>query len=421
MRKEQADSGWRLLRQRDIAFLWWGQVISQVGDSLNKVALLWFVYELTGSALKMTLIGLLQTLPPLVFGPLIGVYLDRLPKKQVMIWVDVIRAVMVALIPVLFALEALTLERLYVLVFLTAIVSTIFGPALSSAVPLVVSKAHLTAANALLQSTCNIGLLVGPAISGTGIAFIGVHNVLYINAVSFLISALFLLPIRVPEAVSEYRSLTDVRGLAQDLLTGFRFVFSQDRTVALLMATAALYSLGMSAFMFLLPVIAKNLLHLGPVELGWLWSALGCGMLAASTWLSLSIHRDQQGRLRIVSGSVAVGGLAVGGLGLLEIPGLAIVLILVIGGSTALFTPVVWGLLQEMTPHRLLGRVFTAFSIGGMSAAMAGMAGFGWAADAMGLTVSLVGISLVLLGTAAVMIQISRRQVMGVQVGASVC
>ncbi len=69
-------TGWRLLGTRDFGCLWAGQVISQIGDGLNKVALLWFVYEMTGSALKMTAIGLLQTIPPLVFGPLIGVYLD---------------------------------------------------------------------------------------------------------------------------------------------------------------------------------------------------------------------------------------------------------------------------------------------------------------------------------------------------------
>ena len=84
----RAGSGWALLRTRDFGLLFSGQVISQIGDSMNKVALLWFVYELTGSAFKMAIIGLLQTIPPLVFGPLIGVYLDRMKKKPVMVWVD---------------------------------------------------------------------------------------------------------------------------------------------------------------------------------------------------------------------------------------------------------------------------------------------------------------------------------------------
>ena len=81
------------------------------------------------------------------------------------------------LIPLLYAMGALTLEWLYVLVFATSIVSTVFGPALASAVPLLVPRARLTAANALIQSTTNIGLLIGPAVSGVGIAMIGAHNV----------------------------------------------------------------------------------------------------------------------------------------------------------------------------------------------------------------------------------------------------
>src|SRR5512145_3528153 len=110
--KTQAGSrGWELLKTRDFGLLFAGQTISQIGDSLNKVALLWFVYELTGSALKMTVVGLLQTLPPLLLGPLIGVYLDRNKKKPVMIAVDVIRAIVVMLIPLLYLQQALTLDR----------------------------------------------------------------------------------------------------------------------------------------------------------------------------------------------------------------------------------------------------------------------------------------------------------------------
>src|SRR5262249_22843634 len=155
-------------------------------------------------AFKMTVIGLLQTIPPLVFGPLIGVYLDRMKKKPVMIWVDFIRAGLVMLIPLLYATEALTLERLYVLVFATSIVSTVFGPALASAVRSLVPRARLTAANALIQSTTNVGLLIGPAVSGVGIAMMGAHNVLYLDAATFLVSALCLLPIQVDETTQSH-------------------------------------------------------------------------------------------------------------------------------------------------------------------------------------------------------------------------
>ena len=379
--RSRALRGWQLLKARDFSLLFWGQMTSQIGDSLNRVALLWFVYQLTGSAMKMVMIGLLQTIPPLVLSPLIGVYLDRADKKKVMVWVDIARSVLVLMIPLLYAFDQLTLERLYAAVFLLAIVSTIFGPALSASVPQLVSRDQLTAANALLQTTTNTGLLIGPLISGVGIALIGSQNVLYVDAVTFFVSALCLIFMRMRPldiVASEKRRAT----WTQELLAGIRFVYLE-QTVLVLMVAAALYSLAASAFAFMLPVFAEQ-------------------NLSASTWLASLAQGDLHGRFTLIFRSMAVGGLAMCGLSMLTAPLVAGALILVIGGSTALFMPIVWGVLQEVTPAPLLGRVFTTFSTGSMASAMAGMAGFGWAADAMGPHVSLLGIGLVLLCTACI-------------------
>src|SRR6478672_2526727 len=226
--------GWQLLKTRHFGLLFWGQMTSQIGDSLNRVALLWFVYQMTGSAMKMVMIGLLQTIPPLILGPLVGVYLDRVNKRSVMIGVAVARTLLVLLIPLLYAFNELTLERLYVAVFLLAVVSTIFGPALSSAVPQIVRRDQLTAANALLQTTTNIGLLVG----GIGIALLGSQNVLYADAATFFVSALCLMGVRVriPEVSPHDQRVRGTWG--QELMAGVRFVcFTQ--TVLVLMLAAA--------------------------------------------------------------------------------------------------------------------------------------------------------------------------------------
>jgi MFS family permease len=399
--------GWQLLKERDFSLLFWGQMTSQIGDSLNRVALLWFVYQLTGSAMKMVMIGLLQTIPPLLLSPLIGVYLDRANKKTVMVWVDIIRSALVLLIPLLYAFDQLTLERLYAAVFLLAVVSTIFGPALSASVPQLVRRDQLTAANALLQTTTNTGLLIGPLISGVGIALIGSQNVLYVDAVTFFVSALCLIGMRMRPMDRSY--LEKGRGTwAQELLAGIRFVYLE-QTVLVLMVAAALYSLAASAFAFMLPVFAEQNLSAGALEVGALWSALGAGMLATSTWLASLTQGDLHGRFTLIFRSMAVGGLAMCGLSMLTAPLIAGALILIIGGSTALFMPIVWGVLQEVTPAPLLGRVFTTFSTGSMASAMAGMAGFGWAADTMGPHVSLLGIGLVLLCTACLAFLSCRR------------
>jgi hypothetical protein len=399
--------GWQLLKERDFSLLFWGQMTSQIGDSLNRVALLWFVYQLTGSAMKMVMIGLLQTIPPLLLSPLIGVYLDRANKKTVMVWVDIIRSALVLLIPLLYAFDQLTLERLYAAVFLLAVVSTIFGPALSASVPQLVRRDQLTAANALLQTTTNTGLLIGPLISGVGIALIGSQNVLYVDAVTFFVSALCLIGMRMRPMDRSY--LEKGRGTwTQELLAGIRFVYLE-QTVLVLMVAAALYSLAASAFAFMLPVFAEQNLSAGALEVGALWSALGAGMLATSTWLASLTQGDLHGRFTLIFRSMAVGGLAMCGLSMLTAPLIAGALILIIGGSTALFMPIVWGVLQEVTPAPLLGRVFTTFSTGSMASAMAGMAGFGWAADTMGPHVSRLGIGLVLLCTACLAFLSCRR------------
>ncbi len=399
--------GWRLIQTRDFGLLWWGQTTSQIGEGLNKVALLWFVYELTGSVMKMTMVGLLQTIPPLLFGPLIGVYLDRLPKKAVMIWVDLLRAVLTVLIPALYAMDMLSIEGLDGLIFLTSVVSTVFGPALVSAVPLLVRPSELMSANALIQGTNNIGMLLGPAISGVMIALINAENVLFVNSATFLLSALCLMPIRfsIPHVAARDASSS----VWDELKVGFRFVFGQQPMVLTLVIISSLYNLGVSAFVFILPVYAKEFLQVGPVQLGWLWSALGVGMLAASTWLAWKKQSDMQGRLRIVVSGMTIGGLAICSLSLLETPLVAAAIVIIVGGSTAVLNPIVWAVLQEVTPEHLIGRVLTTFSVGSMASAMAGMTGFGWVADAIGPAASLVGLGLVLLLTAAVAVSCVRR------------
>lgn len=393
-----------LLKTRDVRLLWSGQVIAQIGDGVNRVALLWFVYAMTGSALKMTMIGLLQTLPPLVLGPLIGAYLDRLPKKATMIWSDLARAGVVLLIPLLHAMNALTLERLYVLVFVNGVVSTAYGPALASATPLIVPRAQFLAANALIQSTANIGALIGPALSGVGIALLGERHVLYINAATYALSAVCLMPIRVRQ---DSPRTAPEQSLLGDVITGFRYVFLQ-RVVLLLMITVACANLAWSGFLFLLPAVAQHVLDMGPLELGWLWSSMGVGMLLASMWLACRRQGETGRQLQMIPASMAVGGLAVCGLRVIGGMSAAAPLVVVIGACIALVTPVVWALLQELSPHDLYGRVFATFSTGAMCAAMSGMMAFGWAADRLGAGPSLLAIGLTLLGAAILTARFSR-------------
>ncbi|WP_447979360.1 MFS transporter [Candidatus Nitrospira bockiana] len=391
--QDKTETGFRLLKIPNLRWLWIGQAISQIGEGLNKVALLYLVFNLTGSTLKMTVIGVLQTLPPLMLGPLLGVYVDRFSKKWIMMGADVLRAGLALIIPILYAGGALTLPRVYLVVFAMAVIATVFGPALSATVPLIVEREQLTAANALVASTAMIGMLVGPAISGLGIATVGMQLVLYASSATFVLSVLSLSRLRLKQGRAEKKAARKRGGFLKDLKEGLHFVFVERRTIAGFVVTALCYSLASSAFVFLLPVFADRVLHVGAMMLGWLWSSYGAGMVIVSVALACSKQMSATVRLLLITTAMVVGGVASFLLAGTAQAMLSMALVALIGAALALFTPVVWGMLQEMTPEKLRGRMFSIFNTGAMSASMIGMVAFGWVTDRLGPETSLLGMA----------------------------
>ncbi|HJU06751.1 MAG TPA: MFS transporter [Nitrospiraceae bacterium] len=390
-----------MLLTRDFGLVWWSQVVSQVGDGVTKLALLWFVYSITGSALKTTVIGLLQTIPPILFGPLIGVYLDRLPKKPILIGMDLTRALLIGVIPCWIGIDAFTVDRLYVLVFLHSFAGAIFGPALTASVPALVPRTQFTAANALLQGTTSIGVIVGSALSGIGIAAFSSQEVLCVNAATYVLSALCLLPARFTGVHSQQLSRPASMSVLGDLMEGVRFAFVGQRTILLLIMTAALYSIGTSAFSTLFPVLGRKMLDLGPVEVGYLWSAFGIGLLAVSFGLMRLTAWTLHHRVLGIALASAINGVAVFSLLWISNRLWAAVLMTVIGAGIGVFTPIAWGILQELSPDHMVGRALTLYGTGAMAAAIAGMATFGWLTEQYGERASVIGIVLIMFATAA--------------------
>ena len=172
----------RLLLSRDFSLIWWSQVLSQVADGVSRLALLWFVYSVTGSALKTSVDRLAPDDLAYCLRTAHRRHGRRLPKKAILIVTDVTRGILIGLIPCVLSIEVFTVDMLYLLVFLYGIATAMFVPTLSSSVPFLVDRPRYVAANAMLQSTTSIGIIIGPALSGLGIAFSGSQDVLCANA-----------------------------------------------------------------------------------------------------------------------------------------------------------------------------------------------------------------------------------------------
>ena len=397
-----------LLLTRDFGLVWSGQLISQIGDGVSRLALLWFVYAVTGSPLKTSVIGLLQTIPPIVLGPIIGVYVDRLPKKALLITSDVLRALLIGLIPCLIPVESFTVSVLYVLVLLHAIATAVFGPALTAAIPAFVPKTQFTAANALLQSTTSLGIIFGPALSGLGIAAYGSQEVLCLNAATYMISAACLTLVRFKKLASTVPSHAAKPTMLQDLVEGFRYSVVIQPAILLLTGTAALYTFGTSALTALFPVFARKMLGLGPVEVGYLWSALGVGLFVTSIGLLWATDWKVKDRIRLIMGTSVLSGIAICALTMTLDPYVAGLLLGLIGCGMGAFTPIAWGIIQELAPGQMVGRVLGLYGTGAMTAAIGGISAFGWIMEQQSPETGVLGIGLVLLVTALVAARMSR-------------
>jgi MFS transporter, DHA3 family, macrolide efflux protein len=394
-------SRWRLLFSRDFGLIWLSQLVSQVGDGVSNLALLWFVYSITGSPVKTTIIGLLHTIPPIVLGPLIGVYVDRLPKKFFLIGPNVLRAILIGIVPCAIPTETFTVNLLYVLVLFDAVAMAMFGPALTSTVPLIVPRRQFTAANALIQSTTSLGIIFGPAVSGVGIALFGSQEVLCLNGITYFIAAFCLWMVRLgPLEHSVERKMAGGSAL-QDLIEGLSFVAIKQRVILLLVLTAGCYGFGASALTTLFPVFARKLLGLGPVEVGYLWSALGIGLLTMSIVLLRFTEKDLSDRTKIIAGASVASALAIGVLVWTNNLLLVGLLMIVIGGGMGAFTPVAWSIVQELTPGNMVGRVMSLYSTGAMTAAISGISMFGWLTERFGESTGVTGIGVTFLLTAS--------------------
>ena len=382
--------------------LWLGQAISQIGDGLNRVALLWFVYLLTGSASKMAIIGVLQAIPAIALGLIAGAYLDRHSKKRTMILSDLIRFALMILIPTLHYLHLLSFLTLCVCVFIISVVSTFFGPALTTSIPLLVEKERLREANSILQTAAYMGVLLGPSVAGLFIPILGAPNVLYIDAMTFFISAVCIIPIRIKEPFDQVARNANMKQAINDIKEGVRFVFLDNKVILTVIMIALVSNFSLTPIPLLFSVFSEKVLWSGPRAMGYLLSALGLGALGTSLVLA-SIKKNFKESLMI--------GLALGMVGMIflvmtKLHSLPPVLILsiLIGSCTTIINIFFVTTIQIQSPVNMLGRVFTTFSTTTQIATPIGLMTAGILLDSLGIVRTLISFGLFMLGTSLIIL-----------------
>jgi len=356
-----------LLRgNKNFRHLWAGQFISQMGDWFNSVALFTLMLNLTGSGEAVGYILILKLLPTFFVGPLAGVAADRYNRKTIMIVTDLARGL--AVLGFLFIKTPDQVWLVYALTIAQVVLSTFFDPAKSAAIPNIVSRDELIAANGISGASWSVTLALGAALGGVVTDAFGRDTAFIIDSASFFISTLFILMVRLPaRSTAETRaarnkssklSLLDATGF-RDLIEGARYLRQNPRVMAVLLVKSG-WGLG-GGVLLLLTVFGKQIFPLGrdgSTSIGLLYAARGVGALIGPMIASLLTGNAPRTMRRVIG--IAFFNTAIFYLLFAHAPSLIFAALFAVGAHSGGSIQWVYSnvLLQMSVPDRFLGRVF---------------------------------------------------------------
>jgi MFS family permease len=275
---------------------------SSVGTLLAAIALAIDVKDRTNSGLWVGAVLVVEFLPAIFVGLALGPLLDRLDRRKLMITADLLRVAVFCALP--FATSA---GEIVGLALIAGLGTGFFRPAVYAGVPNLVREEQLGDANALLQTVENISWAAGPVLGGLLTAAAGPHTAYWVNAVSFLVSAILVsrIPARLLQSTT---ALT--RGHWTDIKDGVQTVFRSNALLAVLTGWG-IASLGGGSVSVSEVFLAKNTLHAGDFGYGLLYGGIGTGLVVGSFWSSVVVSR--LGTPRAYGASVALMALGFGG------------------------------------------------------------------------------------------------------------
>jgi MFS family permease len=360
---------------------WSGQTISNLGSSFTFFALPLLVFKLTGSAVNLAITTAAYFVPYLLFGLVIGAWVDRVDRKRLMIAVDLGRAAVLASIPAFAALDALSVWWIYVASFLGATLTIAFDSSEFAAVPSLVDRNDLVTANGRIQASYQAAMFVGPILAGVLVGGgLPIEDVLLVDAGSFVASAVALGTVRISfNAPADHER--DQTSLRRDVAEGLRYVLSHPvlRTISIMMA---LFNFVAATTFTQLVLFAKERLDASDRQVGFLFSAGSAGIVVLSL-LAGPIRRKLSFSVAAL-GALMLYGLLTFVFAWTNVYWVALALWAAISGLGLFFNINTISLRQAIVPSHMLGRVVSIAGVLAWSAIPLGVLLGGWVIEATG-------------------------------------
>jgi MFS family permease len=346
-----------LWRHGEFMKLWTGQTVSLIGSQVTLLALpLAAILLFKASAFQVGLLSTVEFLPFLLFGLPVGVWVDRLLRRPILVLADLGRFVAIGSVPLAYWLGVLHLWHLYAVGFVSGVFTVFFDVAYGSYLPSLVERDRLMEGNAKLEVSRSGAQLAGPGLAGLLVQAFKAPAALLADALSYLVSVVSLLWIRVQEAPPAPHAV-EAGGMRRQIGEGLRYVLGNPflRPLAACTATLNLFSMMAQAVLIL---FAVRDLELSPGAIGAILTAGNVGFLVGA-FTAERIAR------RIGVGRAVIGGAVLVAAGLLFVPparASSAAPLLIAYGVVATFGGVIYNvnvrsLAQSITPHRMLGRM----------------------------------------------------------------
>jgi len=339
------------LRHRKFRLLWFGLLISLAGSQMQLSAIHWHIRELTGSPNPLALggIGLVRILPVILFSVISGPAADTLNRRSILFITQTIQALTAVGLAVLTFSNHINISLIYALTGIQAAAVAFDLPARQAMVPNIVPEKDLPNAFSLQSIASNTGAIIGPMLGGLVIATLGQAYTYLINAISFLAVILALILIgKVPQDVRKTSgiNLSAVR-------EGFHFIFSRPMILSTMLID--FMATFFSSCRTMLPIVARDILHVGEVGYGVLSAGESIGSVAAGLVISQVPRIKRQGFIFLVS--VFIFGFATILFGFSRSMILAMLALIILGAADTVSTIIRNTIRQLQTPDFIRGRM----------------------------------------------------------------
>ncbi|NMB01486.1 MAG: MFS transporter [Firmicutes bacterium] len=362
--------GRRLFINRDFGLLFWGRLVSQVGDGIHYLALTWLVLDLTGSGTALGTMLFASSIPMVLLAPFSGVLADLWDRKTIVVSMDVLRGLIILTLAFVYRTGSLNMPILYVATIFSSLCGVLFGPAISATVPGLVKKEELVKANSLNSLSRAATQIVGPVAGAFLLGTTGYFGVFLINGIAFLLSAISEMFIRFPKVQSE-KADTRISAGEQFVLKfkeGFVYIWQNVGLRTIIFFAVALNFVSSPLMNVVFPYFGKEVLLLEAQQYGTLQAMLPVGFLVGTALIGFLTKKYRKESL--LSFGIVMQGAIVVLIGAFAMPSVYVnmeVSAILIAMSCALFGVGVMNILvnvpfqvtlQETVPDSYRGRVF---------------------------------------------------------------